>query len=53
MCRGGEVGWGETGSLGSAPQRQAPALTHGPGIRSGGGKSTPRKGWCWSQVCVP
>ena len=32
MCRGGEVGRGEAGPLGSAPQRQALALTHGPGI---------------------
>lgn len=32
MCRGGEVGRGEAGPLGSASQRQALALTHGPGI---------------------
>lgn len=32
VCRGGEVGRGEAGPLGSVPQRQALALTHGPGI---------------------
>lgn len=32
VCRGGKVGRGKAGPLGSAPQRQALALTHGPGI---------------------
>lgn len=31
-CRGGEVGRGEAGPLGSAPRRQALTFTHGPGI---------------------
>lgn len=50
-AEGGEVGRGEAGPLGSVPQRQALALTHGPGI--GEWKNTPRKGGCQSQVlCI-